>query len=183
MARKPAFHHAAAALAMLIAASGMPAHAAPAGQDRQAAPALHLPGALNDRELTGIRGGFSPAPGITLNFAFQQSTYQNHQLIQSTIIPDSTIRLSPSGGAALVQQATRAASGPSASALAGAGTAPAAVLTEIGPGGITNVIRNTSNNQLVQQMTSISIGVSGLSQLLSRQAQAMTLDQTMIPGH
>ena len=38
----------------------------------------------------------------------------------------------------------------------------------LGGGGLTNVVSNTANNQLVQQMTTITIGINGLQQLLQQ---------------
>ncbi len=42
------------------------------------------------------------------------------------------------------------------------------IVSSLGGGGITNVIGNTANNQLVQQVTTVDIGISGLSQLLQQ---------------
>jgi hypothetical protein len=179
-------------LAALLALLAVPAFAAPppgqqaalakAGAD--AASALHLTGmALDNRDLTGIRGGFDPSPGVTLNFAFQQTTYQNHQVIQSTMIPDTTLTVSPSGRAGVLPQALQAVPSGTVRAIAlPANRNPAMVLSETGPGGITNVIRNTGNDQLIQQVTAINIGISGLNQLLSRQTQALTLAHAMVAG-
>jgi hypothetical protein len=42
------------------------------------------------------------------------------------------------------------------------------VLSNVGGGGVTNSIRNTANNQLVQRMLTANIGVTGLSQTMQQ---------------
>lgn len=174
--------------------------------DAKAISALHLAGAaLGNRELTNVRGGFDPAPGVTLNFGFLQATYSNHQLIQSILVPNTNIALSSAAGLIVAQQPTGDAAQLPAQVLPGpAVTAPAfragspnaigaptiltsqnltTVMSDVQPTGITSVIKNTANGQLIQQITAVNIGITGLNQLISRQNQALSLTNTLAQGH
>lgn len=46
---------------------------------------------LDDSELGEVRGGFEAAPGVEFNFAFQQQTFVNQNLVQSVIVPTLTV--------------------------------------------------------------------------------------------
>jgi hypothetical protein len=139
--------------------------------------------ALDDHELSGIRGGLSVGSGVVLNFAFQEATYVNHNLTQNIVVP--TITVSPGSATASVAGVTVPGGGVSnfsPSSVAGVGnlatpvSSPAlavqsilnsgmtSIVTNIGAGGVSNVISNTANNQVVQQLITANINVSGLSQ-------------------
>lgn len=189
--------------------------------------------ALDDGRLGTIRGGLDTGSGVQLNFAFQQATYLNHNLVQTVVVPTLTVSrdmttslggspaittaagapfavntpvvpslsaasnlstkaipatvnvTSPSGlgisGPSLVSASgggnatTVISSGsqvqtsslvPGVQSLGGNGTT--SVATTLGAGGLTNVVSNTANNQLIQQVTTLDIGVSGLSKLLQQ---------------
>jgi hypothetical protein len=49
------------------------------------------------------------------------------------------------------------------------------IASALGGGGLTNVISNTANNQLVQQVIAANIGITGLSQALQSQGVASTV--------
>jgi hypothetical protein len=135
--------------------------------------------ALDDRQLGGIRGGLSTGSGLVVTFSFQEATYVNHNLVQSVVVP--TITVAP--GAAAVAEATAAGS-----ALAPVEnlarqlqvTAPALaiqsvlnngmtlVTSNLGGGGITNRISNAANNQVIQQVITANIGITGLSQMIQQ---------------
>ena len=51
------------------------------------------------------------------------------------------------------------------------------VMSAFGTAGLTNLVANTANNQLVQQMTTINVGVSGLQQLLQQGVPTSVIDQ------
>ena len=48
--------------------------------------------ALDDRELSGIRGGLSVGSGVVFNFAFQEATFVNHNLTQNIAYQPSRFR-------------------------------------------------------------------------------------------
>lgn len=135
---------------------------------------------LDDRQLGSVRGGLNTGSGVVVNFSFQQATYVDHTLTQSIIVPTMTI----SPGSTPVAAATMAAG---ASAIAGIGTTAQAqvsaptqvaqsvvnngltsVVSSVGSGGVTNHISNTANNQLVQQMITANIGITGLGQAIQQ---------------
>ena len=137
--------------------------------------------ALDDRQLGGIRGGLSTGTGMVVNFSFQEATYVNHNLTQSIIVPTMTI----SPGSTPASTTTMMASG---SGIAGVGTTAThvqvgtpsqvvqsvvnsgmtSVVSSLGGGGVANHITNSANNQLVQQVITANIGITGLSQAIQQ---------------
>jgi len=159
--------------------------------------------ALDDAKLSDVRGGFDAGSGVTLNFAFQQATFVNHNLTENVVVPTLTIsagqaNLSAAGvmagavhpsvsvgslvglGISGAPSATVVANGAvqtqvsvsTATLQALVNSGIASVIGPVGPGpnngGVTSTITNTANNQLVQQMTTVDIGVSGLSKLMQQ---------------
>lgn len=57
------------------------------------------------------------------------------------------------------------------------GSRAPSVVTTLGTGGLTNVINNTANNQSIQQVTAITIGISGLQQLLQQGASSSVMSR------
>jgi len=134
--------------------------------------------ALDDRQLGGIRGGMSTGSGMVVNFSFQEATYVNHNLTQSIIVPTMTI--SPGSTAASAATMTAAGSGVSTTATQLQVSTPSqvvqsvvnngltSVVSSVGGGGVTNHISNAANNQLVQQVITANIGITGLSQAIQQ---------------
>jgi hypothetical protein len=152
--------------------------------------------ALDDRELGGIRGGLSVGSGLVLNFAFQEATFVNHNLTQNIVIP--TITVSPGSATASVAGVTAPGGGvsnfsPSSVAVVGNLATPVSspalavqsilnsgmtqVVTSIGGGGVTNLITNTANNQVVQQLITANINISGLSQTVQQSVASTVLSR------
>ena len=183
--------------------------------------------ALDDARLSDIRGGFDAGSGVTLNFAFQQATFVNHNLTENVVVP--TLTISPGQGSLAGSGAIAGAVHPSVGvgSLVGLGIAGApsatgvaaginsatvvangAVQTQvsvstatlqalvnsgiasvIGPagpggnnGGVTSTITNTANNQLIQQMTTVDIGVSGLSKLMQQSVPTAVMSRLSGPN-
>jgi hypothetical protein len=168
--------------------------------------------ALDDAKLSDVRGGFDTIAGVTLNFAFQQATFVNHNLTESVVVP--TLTISPGQGTVSTSSGMTGAGHPSVStgSLVGLGVigappttggvtginsatvvANGTVQTQVsvstpvlqalvnsgmasvigpagsgGNGGVTTTLANTANNQLIQQMTTVDIGISGLSKLMQQ---------------
>jgi len=148
--------------------------------------------ALDDRSLSTIRGGLNTGSGLILNFSFEEATFVNHQLAQSIVVPTFTV--SPGSNTAVVGSASSGLN-PSAIAPAGSGVtqAPVAspalsvqsiinqgmtsVVSSVGGGGFTNTINNAANNQLVQQVITANINVTGLSQTVQQSVAATVLSR------
>jgi len=144
--------------------------------------------ALNDQELSGVRGGLSLGSGVVLNFAFEEATFVNHNLAQSIVVP--TITVSPGSNTASVGGMTVGGSvgnfSPNSVAVIGNAAAQlpvssptiaiqsilnngmTSVVSSVGGGGVTNLISNTANDQLVQQLITADINISGLSQTIQQ---------------
>jgi len=144
--------------------------------------------ALNDQELSGVRGGLSIGQGVVMNFAFQEATFVNHNLAQSIVVP--TITVSPGSNTASVGGMTVGGSvgnfSPNSVAVIGNAAAQlpvssptiaiqsilnngmTSVVSSVGGGGVTNLISNTANDQLVQQLITADINISGLSQTIQQ---------------
>lgn len=145
---------------------------------------------LDDGGLSEVRGGLDAGSGMVLNFSFQEATYVNHNLAQTIVVPtvtivpgtstmaatsglgnNSTVPIAPISNSTLQTQVNSAAPG-LPSLLNGGMTQIASAL---GGGGLTNVISNSANNQLVQQVIAANIGITGLSQVLQSQGVASTV--------
>lgn len=137
--------------------------------------------ALDDRQLGGIRGGFSTGSGMVVNFSFQEATYVNHNLTQSIIVP--TMTFSPGSTAASIATMTAAGSGiagvsttatqvqvstPSQVVQSVVNNGMTSVVSSFGGGGVTNHVSNAANNQLVQQVITANIGITGFSQAMQQ---------------
>ena len=123
----------------------------------------------------------STGSGMMVNFSFQEATYVNHNLTQSIIVPTMTI----SPGSTPASTTTMMASG---SGIAGVGTTAThvqvgtpsqvvqsvvnsgmtSVVSSLGGGGVANHITNSANNQLVQQVITANIGITGLGQAIQQ---------------
>jgi hypothetical protein len=175
--------------------------------------------ALDDQDLSQIRGGFEASSGVTLNFAFQQATFINNNLVQTVVVPSLTI--SPGQGGVSVAGASPTGATPpsvnvgsltglgvsaqtrdavSSAKLLTGGTVQAQVspaspmiqalvnsgmtslVTSLGNGGLTSVIGNAANNRVVQQMTTIDLGVTGLSGLVQQSVPTSILNRISGPN-
>jgi hypothetical protein len=116
--------------------------------------------ALNDSQLSEIRGGLSTGSSPVVNFSFQEATYVNHNLAQSVVVPTMTI--SPGSAAALAPTIL------SSSIQSLLNNGMTSIASSLGHGGVTNAISNTANNQLVQQVITANIGITGLSQAIQQ---------------
>ena len=127
----------------------------------------------------------STGSGIVVNFSFQEATYVNHNLTQSIIVPTMTISpgsmtISPGSTAGSIATMTAAGSGVSTTATQLQVSTPSqvvqsvvnngltSVVSSVGGGGVTNHISNAANNQLVQQVITANIGITGLSQAIQQ---------------
>jgi len=117
---------------------------------------------LNERQLGGIRGGLSTGSGMIVNFSFQEATYVNHNLAQNVIVPTMTLSTGSNPGS----MGNSSASGLSIQSILNNGMT--SVVSGLGRSGVSNTISNTASNQLVQQVITANIGVTGLSQTLQQ---------------
>jgi len=145
--------------------------------------------ALDNRQLGGIRGGMTTTSGMVVNFSFQEATYVNHNLTQSIIVP--TITFSPSSGqpatasiaaggstvAGIASTATHQVSAPSQVVQSVVNNGMTSVVASLGAGGVTNHISNTANNQLVQQVITANIGVTGLGQAIQQSVASTVMSR------
>jgi hypothetical protein len=142
--------------------------------------------ALDDSQLSEVRGGFSTGSGMVVNFSFQEATYVNHNLAQSIAVPTMTI--SPGAGAALAAVALNSVvpimhsqiSSPATAIQSLANNGMTSVVSSLGGGGVTNVVSNSANNQLVQQMITANIGITGLSQALQQSTASTVLSRVAV---
>jgi hypothetical protein len=150
-------------------------------QPANAAIGERLAATMDDGQLSEVRGGFSTGPGMVVNFSFQEATYVNHNLAQSVVVPTMTV----SPGSATGIAATATASGSALVPIGNLATqvqasSPAlaiqsilnngmtSVVSNLGGGGVTNTIGNTANNQLIQQVITANIGITGLWQTIQQ---------------
>jgi len=135
--------------------------------------------ALDDQSLGEIRGGLSTGSGVVMNFSFQEATYVNNNLAQSIVIP--TVTVSPgSNTTAVANSFSPGAIAPAGNIVQAQVSSPAqavqsivnngmtTIVGSLSKDGITNVIGNTANNQLIQQVITANIGITGLSQAMQQ---------------
>jgi hypothetical protein len=137
--------------------------------------------ALDDSQLGEIRGGLSTSSGLVVNFSFQEATYVNHNLAQNIVVPTMTV--SPGSATGVVSTVTASGSALTpfvATAKQAQVSSPAmaaiqsilnngmtSVVSNLGAG-VTNTISNAANNQLIQQVITANIGITGLSQTIQQ---------------
>jgi hypothetical protein len=133
--------------------------------------------ALDDSQLGEVRGGFSPGSGMVVNFSFQEATYVNHNLAQSIVVPTMTV--SPGSGTAAMASGSALApigniatqvraSSPTLAIQSILNNGMTSVVSNLGGGGVTNTVSNAANNQLIQQVITANIGITGLSQTIQQ---------------
>jgi hypothetical protein len=173
-----------------IATSG-PGIAAPLGTLDQ--PATNIgervaSAALDDRGLGEVRGGFTTGSGVVVNFSFEEATYVNHSLAQSIVIPTLTVSpgsntASMAGGftsgavASIGNTAQRQVSSPTQAIQSIINSGMTSIVSNFNKGGISNVVSNTANNQLVQQMITANIGITGLSQAMQQSVASTVMSR------
>jgi hypothetical protein len=142
--------------------------------------------ALDDQSLGQIRGGLSTGSGVVVNFSFQEATYVNNNLAQNIVVP--TVTVSPGsnttsmagsfspGAVAPIGNTVQSQVGTPAQAVQSiVNSGMTSIVSNFNKGGITNVIGNTANNQLVQQMITANIGITGLSQAMQQNVSSTVL--------
>jgi hypothetical protein len=133
--------------------------------------------ALDDSQLGEVRGGFSPGSGMVVNFSFQEATYVNHNLAQSIVVPTMTV--SPGTGTAAMASGSALApigniatqvraNSPTLAIQSILNNGMTSVVSNLGGGGVTNTVSNAANNQLIQQVITANIGITGLSQTIQQ---------------
>ena len=136
--------------------------------------------ALDDSQLSEIRGGLSTSSGLVVNFSFQEATYVNHNLAQNIVVPTMTVSSGSAAGVVGTVTASGSALTPFvATAKQAQVSSPAmaiqsilnngmtSVVSNLGAG-VTNTISNAANNQLIQQVITANIGITGLSQAIQQ---------------
>jgi hypothetical protein len=112
---------------------------------------------IDDQSLGEIRGGLNAGSGMVVSFSFQEATYVNQNLTQSIVIP--TLTISPGSNTTSVTSSfSPGALTPAANAVHTQLSSPAqtvqsivnsgmtSVASNLGKGGITNVISNTASS-------------------------------------
>jgi hypothetical protein len=127
--------------------------------------------ALDDSRLNEVRGGFSTESGLVVSFSFQEATYVNHNLSQSIAVP--TITVSPGSaptltGSALAQVGNLTPQMQNSPIMATLNNGVTGLVSNLGGGGVTDTVSNTVNNQLIQQLITANIGITGLSKTIQQ---------------
>jgi hypothetical protein len=118
---------------------------------------------------------------MVVNFSFQEATYVNHNLAQSIVVPTMTVSPGSATGTAVTATASGSAlvpignlatqvqaSSPTLAIQSILNNGMTSVFSNLGGRGVTNTIGNTANNQLIQQVITANIGITGLSQTIQQ---------------
>jgi len=111
-----------------------------------------LPPSVNVSSLAGLGVGTQSTPGVNA----------------VTILANGTVQTQVSASAPVIQ------------ALVNSGMT--SIVSTVGSGGLTSVISNTANNRLVQQVTTVNIGITGLSQLFQQSIPSTVLNRLVGPN-
>ena len=151
--------------------------------------------ALDDHDLSQIRGGLSISSGVVVNFAFQQATYVNGNLAQNVVIPTITVSpgssmatvggntisgvlggFSPNSVTPLTNSIAQVATNSPAQAIQTiANNGLTSIMSTVIGGSVSSVVSNQANNQLVQQVINANIGITGLSASIQQSVAAQVV--------
>jgi hypothetical protein len=145
---------------------------------------------LDDQSLGEIRGGFSTDSGLVVNFSFQEATYVNHNLAQNIVIPTLTVSpgsntasmagsFTPGAVASIANTTQSQVSSPTQAVQSIINSGMTSIVSNLSKGGISNVVSNTANNQLVQQMITANVGITGLSQAMQQSVASTVMSRVM----
>jgi len=142
-------------------------------------------------ELEKMRGGFALPNGITVNFGFDIATSLDGLLVQRLTLPATDITTGMAQSVPVSLNANGVIS--SLNLPTGAGGSPVSVstfvnqgltnvTTMLGAGGISSLLQNQVDGQLLQQTRVLDVSVTGLSQTLAQQAAQNVLGQALSAG-
>ena len=117
--------------------------------------------ALDDANLSDIRGGYDTSSGVTLNFAFQQATFVNHNLTESVVLP--TLTISPAQGSVSSTAAMSGAAQPGVGAGSLVGLGITGAPSTIGAAGI-NSATVVANGTVADAGERVDSGTPGACQ-------------------
>lgn len=129
---------------------------------------------LASSALADIRGGFELTPSLTINFGFSQIASIGQNVVQSIIVPMMTVTNGQTNVTPEISDGSNTnvqRSGSMISITSTADQGQTTFLTQLANSGVTNMIQNQANNKLIQQATTMHIGISGMSQWLSQQRE------------
>lgn len=151
---------------------------------------------LSDADLSGLRGGFELAPGVTAYFSFSQVSSIGNVIVQTITVPETELsgpntqaNFNIAGGenTNVSLDGTTVPSGSLVVPIGGnlavstsSGNGLTLVASQFGSSGITNLINNMANNTEVSRNTIITIATQGMpSYLHGEQAAASMLNGMM----
>jgi outer membrane PBP1 activator LpoA protein len=147
---------------------------------------VNIPGLapLTTAQLAAIRGGFDLGQGLSIDFAFQQISTVGGTIVQSIMVPKTTLFSTAAGTippAAVPVTVSSVSNGSSATnavtpapnanltLTSTANDGMTRIVSNLGAGGISNVVSNQANNAVVGVATTMNIGISGLTPWLNQQ--------------
>jgi len=142
---------------------------------------------VSDGNLASTRGGFALPNGLTLNFGFEITTAINNTIVQSLKItptqissshPTANVSISTINGSQnqilnFGQQNT------SIQSIVSTNNGLTSIATTLGNSGVTGLISNQANGQLIQQIKTLNIDISGISNMITRQASQSMLSTAL----
>jgi len=126
--------------------------------------------AMTNDQLGNVRGGFY-TNGVALSFGFQQLTTVNGQVVQSILVPTTTITNGVTLPVYVTGQTswkttatdTPTTTTPEVTVTTTANNGQTAIQTVLSGGSVVSSISNTANNQLITQATTENINLGGLA--------------------
>jgi hypothetical protein len=147
---------------------------------------------VSSSTLATMRGGFELPNGLTVNFGFDIATSLANQTDGLPVVQSLNIQGTASGstisGTIITQNQGGTTTVPLTvgslpiSLLTTANSGQTSVLTSIGSGGLITVISNNAANQLVQHVQTLNVDISGMTRMLSQQAQQSIISRSLNAG-
>jgi len=181
------------------AAMPVPGYPGLAREDRAAAPArimTALAGVtqVSSGELGAMRAGFALPNGMMVNFGFLSSTFVNDSANPVQALNIQGWASGGSGGTSFGGTSTTTNLGVTATVPLTPGGVTAPVLTAVNNGmtniqswisnsGLSTVISNQANNQLIQHYQTLNVDIGGLKAMVSQQVTQSILSRALDAAH
>lgn len=144
---------------------------------------------VSSSQLGTMRAGFALPNGVSVNFGFDSATFLNGATspVQVFNITGSAIGSAVSGSVTTQNQTPSTMTVPLTSfnpnsLVTTVNGGLTSIMTEIGTSGLSTVINNQANNQLVQHFQTVNVDISGLSAMLSQQVAQSALSRALGVG-
>jgi hypothetical protein len=172
-------------LGLTLPGDGTAAVAAPVAARASSAPPvdggaanriLAMADEVDSRDLGSVQGGFALPSGLDVSFGFDIATSVGGAVVQQLTVPTTNLTtgvtqsvpmsVTSAGNNFSISLPVGSSSSVSVTSLTNSGLT--AVTTALGAGGVTSLLQNRANNQVLQQVNTFNLSITGMSQMLAQ---------------